>query len=105
MRANHIMLVDASPKHLVTGGDDPLLGHRLATALFLAGRVDEAERQFVDVARQSPGYAPAHYSLGVLLESRGRVSDEVHARRRRSPAIGDHSHERKTPPSMPRRKH
>jgi len=40
-----------------------------------------------------------------LLESRGRVSDEVHRRRRRSPAVGDHSHERKTPPSLLRRKH
>ena len=57
--------------------DDPLLRHRLATALFMAGRVDEAERQFVDVARQSPGYAPAQYSLGVLLESRGHDSDAI----------------------------
>ena len=37
---------------------------------------------------------------------RGRgIGDEVHPARRRSLAVGDHSHERKTPPSMPRRRH
>ena len=50
---------------------NPLLRHRLATALFMAGKVDEAQREFDEVARRSPEYAPAQYSLGVLLESRG----------------------------------
>jgi hypothetical protein len=39
------------------------------------------------------------------FEPRMRVSDEPHRSRRRSPAVGDHSHERKTSPSLPRRKH
>jgi len=40
-----------------------------------------------------------------MVEPRVRVPDEVHPPRRRSPAIGDHSHERKTSPALPRRKH
>ena len=38
-------------------------------------------------------------------EPRMRGSDELHPSRRRSPATGDHSHERKTFPTLPRRKH
>lgn len=38
------------------------------------------------------------------LERRVRVS-EPHPPRRRSPAVGDHTHERKTSPALPRRKH
>jgi tetratricopeptide (TPR) repeat protein len=54
---------------------DPLLRHRLATALYMAGEVAEAEREFADVAERSPNYAPAQYSLGVLLESHGRDAE------------------------------
>ena len=57
--------------------DNPLLRHRLATALFMAGQFDEAERQFADLARRSPEYAPAQYSLGVLLESRGHDAEAM----------------------------
>src|SRR5262245_7930634 len=38
---------------------DPLLRHRLATALYMAGEVTEAERVFGDGAERSPNYAPA----------------------------------------------
>lgn len=41
----------------------------------------------------------------VELATRMRVSDEPHPPRRRSPVIGDHSHERKTSPALPRRRH
>jgi len=37
--------------------------------------------------------------------ARSRVSNEPRPAHRRSPAIGDHSHERKTSPTLPRRKH
>ncbi len=62
--------VDAAP-------DNPLLHHRLGTALFMTGSVEEAEREFGEALRRSPGYAPAHYSLAVLLESRGRDAEAV----------------------------
>jgi len=39
------------------------------------------------------------------LEPRLHASEVSHPPRRRSPVIGDHSHERKTRPSLPRRKH
>jgi len=67
--------IDSFQRGVEVAPDNPLLRHRLATALFMAGNVDEAERQFVDVARRSPEYAPAQYSLGVLLESRGRDAE------------------------------
>ena len=57
--------------------DNPLLHHRLGTALFMTGSVEEAEREFGEALRRSPGYAPAHYSLAVLLESRGRDAEAV----------------------------
>ena len=57
--------------------DNPLLHHRLGTALFMTGSVEEAEREFGEALRRSPGYAPAHYSLAVLLESRGRDAEAI----------------------------
>jgi len=56
---------------------NPLLRHRLATALFMTGGVEEAERQFAETLRRSPDYAPAHYSRAVLLESRGRDAEAI----------------------------
>jgi tetratricopeptide (TPR) repeat protein len=50
---------------------NPLVRHRLATALFMMGNASEAERQFQAVLEASPEYSPAHYSLAVLHESRG----------------------------------
>jgi len=57
--------------------DNPLLRHRLGTALFMTGGVEEAERQFVETLRRSPDYAPAHYSLAVLSESRGQDAEAI----------------------------
>ena len=51
---------------------NPLLRHRFATALFMMGNVDEAQRGFEEVIRLSPDYSAAHYSLGLLFEGRGR---------------------------------
>jgi len=57
--------------------DNPLLRHRLGTALFMTGGVEEAERQFIETLRRSPDYAPAHYSLAVLSESRGQDTEAI----------------------------
>jgi tetratricopeptide (TPR) repeat protein len=54
---------------------DPVLRHRLATALYMAGQVPEAEREFADVVARAPHYAPAQYSLGVLRETHGRNAE------------------------------
>ena len=56
---------------------NPLLRHRLATALFMMGNADEAERQFAEAVRVAPDYAPAQYSLAVLLESRGQNAEAI----------------------------
>ena len=64
--------VESFRKGVEVAPDNPLLRHRLATALFMTGKVDEAEHQFAEVVRRSPDYAPAYYSLSVLLEGRGR---------------------------------
>jgi tetratricopeptide (TPR) repeat protein len=62
--------LDASPR-------DPSLRHRLATAMYMMGRADEAQRGFEEVIRVSPAYAPAHYSLGLILEGRGQEADAL----------------------------
>ena len=41
----------------------------------MIGSADEARRGFEEVIRLSPGYAPAHYSLGLILEGDGRDAD------------------------------
>jgi tetratricopeptide (TPR) repeat protein len=64
-------------KGLEVAPRDPMLRHRLATALFMMGKRDEAQRGFEEVIRVSPGYAPAHYSLGLLLEDRGRDAEAL----------------------------
>ncbi|MEP7308002.1 MAG: tetratricopeptide repeat protein [Acidobacteriota bacterium] len=54
------------------------LQHKLGTALFMAGDVKEAERQFEEVARAAPAdeideaSAKAHYSLAILSSAQGR---------------------------------
>jgi tetratricopeptide (TPR) repeat protein len=69
--------VESFRQGLDVAPDNPLLRHRLGTALFMTGQVDQAQEQFADVLRRSPDYAPAHYSLAVLLESRSRDAEAV----------------------------
>lgn len=64
-------------KGLELAPDNPSLGHRLGTALFLNGDADAAMEQFEDVVRRSPGFAKARYSLGVLLIASGRATEGV----------------------------
>ena len=47
--------------------DSAALRHKLGTALSLAGDTPGAIGQFEEALRRSPGFAQAHYSLGVLL--------------------------------------
>ena len=55
--------------------ENPALGHTLGTALSQMGEIDAAIEQFEDVLRWSPGYARAHFSLGVIHASRGRYRE------------------------------
>jgi tetratricopeptide (TPR) repeat protein len=87
-RGDWTKAIDSFARGVEVAPGNPILRHRLATALFMAGNVDEAERQFADVARRSPEYAPAQYSLGVLLESRGR---DAEAADRYAAAVRDQS--------------
>jgi tetratricopeptide (TPR) repeat protein len=49
------------------------LRQKLATALSLTGDVPGALKEFQDVLGRSPEFAPAHYSLGVLLLADGQL--------------------------------
>ena len=62
--------LDVSPR-------DPSLRHRLATALYMMGNADEAQRAFEEIIRIAPAYAPAQYSLGLILESRGQDANAL----------------------------
>jgi tetratricopeptide (TPR) repeat protein len=59
------------------------LGHKLGTALYLAGDVPGAAEQFRQVIDRAPAggidesAAKAHYSLGVLLASSGRSNEAM----------------------------
>ncbi len=59
------------------------LHHKLGTALYLAGNLQGAREQFEDVIRHAPvgvvdeASAKAHYSLGVLMASRGQTQPAV----------------------------
>jgi tetratricopeptide (TPR) repeat protein len=60
------------------------LMHKLGTALWLSGRVDEAVDQFDAGVSLSPAYALNHFSLGLVLASRGQLDD---ARQRFATAV------------------
>jgi len=47
--------------------DDPALRHRLATALLMSGDPRGAVEQFEETLRRSPGFAKAHFGLGMVL--------------------------------------
>ena len=62
---------------LVLEPTDPTLRHRLGTALFQMGDPAGAFAEFERVARTSPAFALAHFSLGVLLEGAGRRPEAI----------------------------
>ena len=51
--------------------DDPTLRHRRGTALALMDDVPGAVREFEEALRLEPGFAKAHYSLGVIMATNG----------------------------------
>ncbi len=55
----------------------PRCGYWLGVTLYASGDTAGAEREFVAVIRQSPGFANAHFSLGALYEARGRRSEAI----------------------------
>jgi tetratricopeptide (TPR) repeat protein len=70
----------------LAAGNTPMsrsLHHKLGTALYLTGDLPGAQAQFEDVVRQAPvgtvdeASAKAHYSLGVLLASKGQPQPAV----------------------------
>ena len=56
---------------------EPSLRHRLGTALFQMGDARGAVEQFEQVARTSPHYAKAYYSLGLVMEASGRQQEAI----------------------------
>ena len=55
--------------------DDAALRHRLGSALYAAGDVVGATKEFEDVVRRSPTFVKAHVSLGVILNLNGRYQE------------------------------
>lgn len=53
-------------------------------ALAQQGRVDEAARLFEQAVAREPGFAEAHYNLGIAHRRRGRMDDAVRCWRRAS---------------------
>jgi len=56
---------------------DATLHQNLGTALYLAGDPRAAEAEFEAAIRLLPGYAKPLFSLGVLMEERGRDADAI----------------------------
>ena len=57
--------------------DNPSLRHKLGTMLALMGNTRGSQDQFEQIVRQSPGFARAHYSLGVLMEQSSRFTEAL----------------------------
>jgi len=58
-------------QELLEGGNDPAIEVLAATNLFLAGRLDDAEAAFLDLARKMPDSSYVHSYLAKVLEARG----------------------------------
>ncbi len=65
-------------KHALDVTDDNALAHNeLGMALRQQGKLDEAERQFVEALRIMPDSAEARNNLGIALMMRGRLDEAV----------------------------
>lgn len=62
---------------LVLEPDNAALRHSLGTALHGLGDVDGAIAEFERLVRESPGYAKAHFSLGLILVSQKRFTEAL----------------------------
>ena len=57
--------------------DNPIMRHRLGTALFQSGDPGGAAAQWEQVVQTTPNFALAHYSLAILLEGAGLREDAI----------------------------
>lgn len=64
-------------KGLELSRDDPSLRYWLGAALYASGRPADAEREFTEVLRLSPGFAKAHFSRGAIADARGRRDEAI----------------------------
>jgi len=52
-------------------------GAKFGQVFILQGNLPKAAQHYSEAVRIKPGYAEAHYKLGVVLVRQGDVSDEV----------------------------
>jgi tetratricopeptide (TPR) repeat protein len=57
---------------LTIAPDEPVLRHKLATALAMKGDTRGAIAQFEETIRRTPDYAKSHYSLALVFEGAGQ---------------------------------
>ncbi len=61
--------------------DDPFARYSLAMQQRAMGRLDEAVREFQELARRAPDYVPTWLMLGQALEALGRAGEAAQAYR------------------------
>jgi tetratricopeptide (TPR) repeat protein len=64
-------------KGLALEPESPALRHRLATAMNMMGDKPGAEALFEEVVRDAPDYFPAQFSLGVIMQAKGRHEEAI----------------------------
>jgi tetratricopeptide (TPR) repeat protein len=64
-------------KGLELAPDDPVLLHRLGTALFMAGDPAGAVRQFEQALRRAPEFSRAHFGLGMVFKLSDRHAEAI----------------------------
>lgn len=64
-------------KGLALEPSSPALRHRLATAMNMMGDKAGAEALFEEVVKDAPDYFPAQFSLGVILQAKGRHTEAI----------------------------
>jgi len=70
---NWVAAAAAFRKGLEIAPGDPTLRYGLGATLLAAGDASGAEKEFVTVVRQSPDFAKAHFSLGMLFVLSARL--------------------------------
>lgn len=62
--------------------DEPFVRYSLAMACRVCGGLEEADREFAELARRSPDYVPTYLMHGQVLEALGRRADAATAYQR-----------------------
>jgi tetratricopeptide (TPR) repeat protein len=71
--------------------DNPRARLNLGQALFQAGQLAEAEREFAEAVRLKPDYAEGHYNLGLAMARRGAVGEAIGHYERALALAGDYT--------------